>query len=213
MKYYGYFRSSAAFRLRIAFNLKSLSPEMIPIHLTRNGGEQKTDEFRKINPQAMVPALETDGTILTQSMAILEWLEETHPQPAILPSDPIQRAKVRAFAQVIACDIHPLQNLRVLSYLRQDLKLDEAAVLAWINRWLTDGLTACEQLLADQPKTRFCFGDAPSLADICLAPQLFSAARFKVDLTNMPRLRAVQTEMDNHPAFTAAQPGAQPDAE
>ena len=190
MKYYGYFRSSAAFRLRIAFNLKNLSPEMIPIHLTRNGGEQKTDAFRKINPQAMVPALETDGTILTQSMAILEWLEETQPQPPILPSDPIQRAKVRGFAQVIACDIHPLQNLRVLSYLRQDLKLDEDGVLAWIHRWLTDGLMACEQLLADQPETRF-----------------------KVDLTDMPRLRAIQTQMDDHPAFTAAQPGAQPDAE
>mgnify|MGYP003149776536 FL=1 len=129
MKYYGYFRSSAAFRLRIAFNLKSLSPEMIPIHLTRNGGEQKTDAFREINPQAMVPALETDGTILTQSMAILEWLEETHPQPPILPSDPI-----RGFAQVIACDIHPLQNLRVLSYLRQDLKLDEDGVMPWLHR-------------------------------------------------------------------------------
>ena len=213
MKYYGYFRSSAAFRLRIAFNLKGLSPDMIPIHLTRNGGEQKTDTFRKINPQAMVPALETDGTILTQSMAILEWLEETHPQPPILPSDPIGRAKVRGFAQVIACDIHPLQNLRVLSYLRQDLKLDEEGVLAWIHRWLTDGLMACEQLLADQPEPRFCFGDTPGLADICLAPQLFSAARFKVDLSDMPRLRAIQTQMDNHPAFTAAQPGAQPDAE
>jgi len=214
MKYYGYFRSSAAYRLRIAFNLKGLSPEMIPVHLTRNGGEQKTGAYRAVNPQAMVPALDVDGTILTQSMAILEWLEETHPQPALLPTDPIRRAQIRAFAQVIACDIHPLQNLRVLSYLRQTFGQDEAGVQAWCQRWLGDGLAACEQLLQGQDaESPYCFGDTPTLADICLAPQMFSAQRFKVDLDAMPRLRAVQAILDANPAFAAAHPSRQPDAE
>lgn len=214
MKYYGYFRSSAAYRLRIAFNLKGLTPELVPIHLTRDGGEQKTEAFRAINPQALVPALGVDGEVLTQSLAILEWLDETYPQPAFLPTRPIPRAKVRAFALVIACDIHPLQNLRVLTYLRETFGQDDAGVKAWCRRWIGEGLAACEQLLAASERPgAFCYGAEPCLADICLAPQMFSAARFGVDLADMPRLRAIQSALDEHPAFAAAHPSAQPDAE
>ena len=212
MRYYGYFRSSAAYRLRIAFGLKGLAPEMIPVHLTRGGGEQKSEAFRAINPQALVPALEADGAILTQSMAILEWLEETHPTPALLPGDALRRAKIRAFANVIACDIHPLQNLRVLQYLRGEYGQDQEGVERWCQRWLGDGLAACEALVA-QTGGRFCFGDAPTLADVCLIPQIFSAARFKVDLSAMPRLRAIAAECDALPAFANAHPGKQPDFE
>lgn len=214
MKYYGYFRSSAAYRLRIAFGLKGLAPDFIPVHLVRDGGQQKSAAYRDVNPQALVPSLLTDdGAVLTQSLAILEWLEETRPEPPLLPKDPLARAHVRAFAQVICCDIHPLQNLRVLQYLRAEYGQDQAGVEAWCRRWLGEGLWACEALVARGAEHRFCFGEEPGLADICLVPQLFSADRFGVDLDPMPRLRAIRAACEALPAFAAAHPSRQPDSE
>lgn len=214
MKFYGYFRSSAAYRLRIAFGLKGLVPDFIPVHLVRDGGQQKTEAYRDVNPQALVPSLLTDdGAVLTQSLAILEWLEETCPEPPLLPKDPVARAHVRAFAQVICCDIHPLQNLRVLQYLRKEYGRDQPGVEAWCRTWLGDGLAACEALVARGGEHRFCFGEKPGLADVCLVPQLFSADRFGLDLGAMPRLRAIRAECEALPAFAAAHPSRQPDAE
>jgi maleylacetoacetate isomerase len=214
MKYYGYFRSSAAYRLRIAFGLKGLAPDLVPVHLTRDGGQQKSEAYRAVNPQALVPSLVTDeGEVLTQSPAILEWLEEAYPQPPLLPRDPVERAHVRAFANVICCDIHPLQNLRVLQYLRREYGKDQGEIDAWCRRWLGDGLAACEQLVARHGQSRFCFSNTPSLADVCIVPQLFSADRFGVDLGPMPRLRAIRAECEALPAFAAAHPSQQPDWE
>jgi maleylacetoacetate isomerase len=214
MKYYGYFRSSAAYRLRIAFGLKGLAPDLIPVHLTKDGGQQKTDAYRGVNPQALVPSLLTDdGDVLTQSPAILEWLEETYPEPPLLPRDPLVRAHVRAFANVTCCDIHPLQNLRVLQYLRREYDKDQSAIDAWCRKWLGDGLAACEALAVRHGEHLFCFGDAPGLADVCLVPQLYSADRFGVDLGSMPRLRAIRAACDLLPAFTAAHPSQQLDSE
>lgn len=214
MRFHGYFRSSAAYRCRIAVNLKGVAPEFVATPL--RDGAQRRAAFGALNPQHLVPALEVDGAVLTQSMAIIEWLDETHPTPALLPANPIARAQVRAFALAIACEIHPLQNLRVLDYLRADLKLDTQGVDAWLHRWLHrwlgDGLAACEALLARRPATRFCFGDAPGLADIFLAPQMFSADRFGVDTSAMPRLRDVRAACEALPAFADAAPGRQPDA-
>lgn len=214
MRFHGYFRSSAAYRCRIAFNLKQNSPDFLSVHLRRNGGEQKAAAHRALNPQALVPVLEADGLVLTQSLAIIEWLDETHPQPALLPEDSGKRAQVRAFAQAIACDIHPLQNLRVLDYLKSELNQDQAAVDAWCRRWITDGLAACEALLERAGGTGpFAFGDTPGLADICLVPQMFSADRFGVDLSPMPRLRSVRAACEALPAFADAHPARQPDSE
>jgi maleylacetoacetate isomerase len=213
MRFHGYFRSSAAYRCRIAMNLKGIEAEFAPVHLRRGGGEQKQPTYRALNPQGLVPALEADGLVLTQSLAIIEWLDETYPEPPLLPADKDLRARVRAFAQAIACDIHPLQNLRVLAYLKVELGHDQEAADAWCRRWVGDGLAACERLLERQPQRRFAFGDAPTLADICLVPQLFSADRFGVDLTAMPRLRAVREASEALPAFTDAHPARQPDSE
>ncbi len=209
---HGYFRSSSAYRCRIAFNLKGVDHDFTSVHLRRGGGEQKTPEYRALNPQALVPTLTDGGFVLTQSLAILEWLDETHPDPAFLPADPNLRAQVRAFAQVIACDIHPLQTLRVLDYIGAEFGADQAAKDAWCQRWIGDGLAACETLLAKQ-SGRFCFGDTPGLADICLVPQVFSAGRFGVDLSAMPRVRAVYDACHKLSAFADAAPGKQPDAE
>ncbi len=210
---HGYFRSSAAYRLRIALNLKGLQPEFISVHLRKGGGQQKTPEFRALNPQGLVPLLSEGDFRLSQSMAIIEWLDETRPEPALLPHDVNLRAQVRAFAQVICCDIHPLQNLRVLDYLRDNFAADQAVLDAWCQRWITDGLTACEALLSERPETAFCFGDNPGLADICLMPQMFSADRFGVDLTAMPRLRAIAARCNALPTFASAHPARQPDSE
>lgn len=210
---HGYFRSSAAYRLRIALNLKGLAPDFVSVHLRKDGGQQKTPAFRALNPQGLVPML-TDGEFrLTQSMAIIEWLDETHPTPALLPSDVNERALVRAFAQVICCDIHPLQNLRVLDHLRSNFGADQAVLDSWCQRWITEGLGACEGLLAGRPDSAFCFGDTPGLADICLMPQVFSAQRFGADLTAMPRLRAIADRCAAVPAFADAHPARQPDTE
>lgn len=210
MRFHGFFRSSSAYRCRIALNLKGLSYDFIATPLRSNA--HRTEAYRALNPQALVPALEAGGETFTQSLAIIEWLEETHPAPALLPSDPTTRAHVRAFALAIACEIHPLQNLRVLDYLRQDLSLDEVGVKRWLTRWLNEGLAACEELLRQHGPNRFCFGDTPGLADICLVPQMFSADRFDIDLSPYPRLRAVRAACEALPTFADAAPARQPDA-
>lgn len=214
MKFFGYFRSSAAYRCRIAFNLKGLQPEFVPVHLVRDGGAQKSADFRAVNPQSLVPALVDGDLTLTQSLAIIEWLDETRPAPPLLPSEPDLRAKVRAFAMAIACDIHPLQNLRVLNYLRNEYGQDQSGIERWCQRWIGEGLAACEALLAREPRRGdFCFGDIPGLADICLTPQIFSARRFKVELEAFPRLLAVEAACASLPAFADAHPSRQPDTE
>ena len=213
IRFHGYVRSSSAYRCRIAFNLKGVETEFVSVHLRKDGGQQKTPGYRALNPQALVPALEEGDFRLTQSLAIIEWLDEVKPGPKLLPEEAGLRAQVRAFAQVIACDVHPLQNLRVLDYLKAEFGADQAALDAWCGRWITDGLAACEALLAARAPSEFCFGDTPSLADICLVPQVFSAARFGVDLGAMPRGRAIAARCEALPAFAAAHPKNQPDWE
>ena len=210
MKLHGYFRSSASYRVRIALNLKGLSLEHLSHHLRK--GEQSAPAYLAINPQGLVPTLEDDaGTVLTQSLAIIEWLDEIHPAPPLLPEDPLRRAKVRAFAQALACDTHPVQNLKVLARLRQ-LGLAEEKVTqwaAWANR---EGLSACETLIAAEPGP-FCFGAAPTIADLCLVPQLANARRFGVDVSAYPRLLKAETAAKETKAFADAAPDKQPDAE
>lgn len=207
---HGYWRSGAAYRVRIALNLKGVSYDQQGVDLRT--GAQGSDVFVALNPQGMVPALEVDGAVLTQSPAILEWLEETHPQPPLLPVDPVDRAQVRAMAAVIGCDIHPLNNLRVGKVLRETFGADQAAVDAWAARWIVPGFTALEALVA-RHGAGWCFGDAPTLADCYLIPQIYSARRFHVALDAFPRLLAIDEAAKNHPAFAAARPDAQPDAD
>ncbi len=212
MRFYGYFRSSAAYRCRIAFNLKGVAPDFVSMHLRK--GDQRAEEFLKLNPHGLVPALDTGEHVLTQSLAIIEWLEETKPAPALLPKDPFDRAHVRALALSVACDIHPLQNLRVLKYLKNDLKHDQAAIDDWCRHWVETGLAAYEATLERSNSAGdFSFGDTPTLADICLAPQLFSAERFGVDISAHQHLKRIKANCDAHPAFAAAHPSRQPDAE
>jgi len=209
MKLHGYFRSSASYRVRIALNLKGLSAEHLAHHLRK--GEQCAPAYLAINPQGLVPTLEDEDTVLTQSLAIIEWLDETHPAPPLLPKDPLRRGKVRAFALVLACDTHPVQNLKVLARLRQ-LGLPEEQVAewaAWANR---EGLTACEKLIAGEAGP-FCFGAEPTIADLCLVPQLANARRFGVDLAAFPRLLKAEAAARNIKAFADAAPDRQPDAE
>jgi len=214
IRFYGYFRSSAAWRCRIALNLKGVQTEFIPVHLRRGGGEQRQPAYRERNPQGLVPLLEDGDFRLSQSLAIIEWLEECYPEPPLLPAGPRDRARVRAFAQSIACDIHPLQNLRVLEYLRGELAQDDDGVSAWCRRWIGEGLRACETLLAqDQHGGAYAFGAAPGLADICLVPQVFSARRFGVDLASMPTIGRIVAACEELEAFAAAHPSRQPDAE
>jgi maleylpyruvate isomerase len=205
---HGYFRSGASYRVRIALNLKGLSYADVFHHLRR--GDQRAPEYLAINPQGLLPALETGGRILTQSLAICEFLEEIVPRPPLLPADPFERANVRAFAQAIACDIHPVQNLKVLARLRK-VGVAEAAVTDWARDIIEEGLYACEQLLPAAP-TAFCFGDTPSLADICLVPQLVNARRFGADL-RWDRLLTIEQNCLALPAFAKAAPESQPDAE
>jgi maleylacetoacetate isomerase len=212
MKFHGYFRSSAAYRCRIALNLKGLTPELAFVHLRK--AEQRDAAFLLLNPQGLVPALEADGHVLTQSLAIIEWLDETYPVPALLPDDRFGRAHVRALALSIACDIHPLQNLRVLAYLRGELGQDQESLDRWCRHWIGSGLAAFEQQLRRSGQTgRFCFGESPGLADICLMPQLFSAARFGTDVSSLPTLNRIAANCEAHPAFHAAHPSRQPDTE
>ena len=210
MRLHGYFRSSAAWRVRIALNLKGVPVEHAFHHL-RHGG-QRAPDYLRLNPQGLVPTLEVDGgAVLTQSLAICEWLDETHPEPPLLPGDALERARIRAFALAIACDVHPVQNLKVLARLRS-LSLPEAEVTGWACWIIREGLEACETLLADRSGP-FCFGAAPTLADICLVPQLANARRFGCDLSRLPRLLAAEEACKALPAFAQAAPDRQGDAE
>jgi maleylacetoacetate isomerase len=214
VKLYSYFRSSAAYRVRIALNLKGLAYEIAPVHLTRGGGDQLTPAYRQLNPQALVPLLEDAGRLLTQSLAIIEYLEEVHPQPPLLPKDPVARARVRALALAVACDLHPLNNLRVLNYLTAPMGLSDHAKQTWYRHWIAEGLGALEASLGrDRETGRFCHGDAPSLADCCLVPQLANAHRFKCDVSPYPTLLRIEKNCLALETFRRAAPDQQPDAE
>ena len=205
-----YWRSSAAWRVRIALNLKGLSYASVPINLVREGGEQHRPEYRAKNPQALVPTLEVGGVPLTQSLAIMEWLEEEHPRPPLLPREPIARARVRAFALAIACEIAPLSNLAVRTYLADVLALTSTAQQAWHQHWLARGLAACEAMAGGEGP--FCFGAAPTIADCTLVPQLYNARRFEHDLTPYPALLRAEAAMLALPAVQSAAPEGQADA-
>ncbi|HEY8609206.1 MAG TPA: maleylacetoacetate isomerase [Noviherbaspirillum sp.] len=214
MKLYSYFRSSASYRVRIALNLKGLDYETVPVHLLRNGGEQLSSEYRRINPDGLVPALEVDGTALQQSLAIIEYLDEAYPEKPLLPPAPLDRAFVRGIALSIACDIHPINNLRVLRYLVRDLKVSEEDKNAWYRHWCEQGLAAVETTLARDARVgTFCFGDTPTLADCCLVPQIANARRLECDLSAMPTILRINDACLALEAFARAAPGQQPDAE
>lgn len=211
MKLYSFFRSGTSHRLRIALNLKGLSPEYIAVDLRTE--EHLKEAFKSLNPQGLVPALVHDDTVLIQSPAIIEWLEERYPTPALLPQGADQRAQVRALAAVVGCDIHPLNNRRVLEYMRHQFKADEAAINTWCATWICAGFDALEALLkADTQRGRFCFGDSPTVADVFLVPQVESARRFKMDLTQWPLIAAVEAACMQLDAFKKAAPMQQPDA-
>lgn len=211
MKLYTFFRSSAAFRVRIALNVKGLQYQSLPKAFAKN--EHRAPDYLALNPQGLIPALATDGVILSQSLAIIEYLNDRHPTPPLLPPDPIDRARVRSMALAIACEIHPLNNLRVLNYLRGELRQDDAGVNAWYRHWVTEGFKGLElQAREFSAAGRYCFGDALSLADICLVPQMFNARRFDTDLTAFRTLVGISSHLESLPAFAAARPEVQPDA-
>jgi maleylacetoacetate isomerase len=213
LRLHGYWRSSAAWRVRIALNLKGLAWESVAVHLVRDGGEQRRPAFLALNPQGLVPALEIDGRVLTQSLAIIEYLEETHPAPPLLPPDPAARARVRSLAQLVAGDVHPLNNLRVLQFLRDRMGVDDARRDEWYRHWVAEGLRALEARLAREPDTgQFCHGDAPGLADCCLVPQLYNARRYRCELESYPTVLRVEAACGELDAFRAAAADAQPDA-
>lgn len=219
MELYGYFRSSASFRVRIALNLKGLPYDYRAVHLVKGGGEQLGDAFRALNPEALVPFFvdeRADGgaLALSQSLAIIEYLDEAHPTPPLLPGSIVERARVRALSLSIACDIHPLNNLRVLRYLTKTIGVDEDVKNAWYRHWVESGLAAIEsQLVASTSTGRFCHGDSPTLADICLVPQVFNGQRMACDLTGVPTLMGIHARCMELDAFQRAAPSAQPDAE
>jgi maleylpyruvate isomerase len=211
VKLYSYFRSSAAYRARIALNLKGIAYETVPIHLIKDGGHNYRPEFRAVNPQMRVPVLETsNGDVLIQSLAIIEYLDETHPQPPFLPKDPVARAKVRGLAELIACDIHPLNNTSPLRYLKNKLGHEQAAIDAWYHHWVITGFEALEQLVTPGP---YCCGSAVTTADICLVPQVANARRLKVPLDKFPKIVAIDAACAALPAFDRARAENQPDAE
>jgi maleylacetoacetate isomerase len=208
---YTYFRSSAAYRVRIALNLKGLSAAMVPIHLQKEGGLNKKPEFRAVNPQMRVPALQLDsGELLTQSLAIIEYLDEVHRDPPLLPRDPVERAKVRALAQLIACDIHPLNNVSPLRYLKNELGQDQAKIDRWYHHWILEGFDAMEAMVRPAP---YAFGSAVTLADICLVPQVYNARRLKVPLDRFSKVVAIDAACAKLAAFERARPENQLDAE
>ena len=221
MKLYNYFRSSASFRVRIALALKGLPYDYASVHLVK--GEHKTSGYAAVSPTNLVPTLETDaGEPLGQSMALIEYLDETHPAPALLPAGAVDRARVRALAQLVACEIHPLNNLRVLKYLTRELKVDEDTKNTWYRHWVRDGLEAFERELqslealraaAGQPASTYCFGDTPTLADCCLVPQIFNGKRFNTNFDGLTRTMAAFDACMAHPAFQKAQPSSCPDNE
>ena len=211
MKLYSYFRSSAAYRARIALNLKGITYETLPVHLIKDGGHNRRPEYRAVNPQMRVPALVAPGgNVLIQSLAIIEYLDETHPEPPFLPKDPIARAKVRGLAELIACDIHPLNNTSPLRYLKNQMGQEQSAIDAWYHHWVRDGFEALEVLLTPGP---YACGNTVTLADICLVPQVANARRLKVPLDKFPKIVAVDAACLKLPAFDRAQPENQPDAE
>jgi maleylacetoacetate isomerase len=211
VKLYSYFRSSAAYRVRIALNLKGIAYDTIPIHLIKDGGHNKRPEFRAINPQMRVPVLVTPaGDTLTQSLAIIEYLDETHPQPPLLPKDPIARTKVRALAELIACDIHPLNNTSPLRYLKRDMGQDQSAIDTWYHHWVLSGFEALEAMIGEGP---YLCGKEVTLADTCLVPQVANARRLKVPLDKFPKIVAADAACLKLAAFDKARPENQPDAE
>ena len=211
LRLYTYFRSSAAYRVRIALNIKKIAYEPVFVHLRR--GEQQGESYRAVNPQGLVPALETKQGVLAQSLAIIEYLDETHPAPPLLPADPFARAQVRRMAQIIACDIHPLNNLQVLKTLKRDFGADEEAIGRWYAQWIHRGFAALEALVGQYGGAGRCFGEEATLADVCLVPQMANARRFAVDLAPFPRLVEIDAALRALPAFAAAAPEVQPDAE
>jgi len=211
MKLHNYFRSSSSFRVRIALNLKGLDYEYVPVHIAR--GEHRTGSYPAISADMLVPLLEDEGERFSQSMAIMEYLDEVHPEPPLLPSDPAGRAHVRALSQSIACEIHPLNNLRVLKYLVKDLKLDEEAKNNWYRHWVRDGMLAFERQLAQHPASTYCWGNTPTMADCCLVPQIFNGRRFDCDFSGLPRTMAAFEACMALDAFQRAQPSRAPDAE
>ena len=211
MKLYSYFRSSAAYRVRIALNLKGLAYETVPVHLVKEGGHNRRPEFRAINPQMRVPALVVPtGDVLIQSLAIIEYLDETHPEPPLLPKDPIARAQARALAEIVACDIHPLNNIGSLRYLKRELHHEQAAIDAWYHHWVLTGFEALEALVRPGP---YACGGAVTVADLCLVPQVYNARRLNVPLDKFPKIVAIDAACLGLPAFDRARPENQPDAE
>ncbi|HKC16036.1 MAG TPA: maleylacetoacetate isomerase [Steroidobacteraceae bacterium] len=214
LRLYNYWRSSASYRVRIALELKGLSYDYIPVHLVEGGGQQFSPAYRALNPQARVPALETTDGVLTQSMAIIEWLEETHPDPPLLPRTARLRARARALAQILIADVQPLQNQSVTGYLLRELRLDDAALQGWLREWIGRGLGAFEALLGQEPVSGgFCIGEAPTVADVCLVPQCASARRFGVNPALFPRITRIEQACNAIAAFQRAAPARQPDAE
>ncbi|HXZ09285.1 MAG TPA: maleylacetoacetate isomerase [Paraburkholderia sp.] len=214
MKLYNYFRSSASYRVRIALNLKNVPYEYVPVHLVRGGGEHLLPEYRKLNPDAVVPTLVDGDEIITQSLAIIEWLDETHPEPPLLPAAPLDRAYVRAIALQVACEIHPINNPRVQKYLKGTLGISDEAKDAWYRHWIEAGFATLEVRLAGDRRTgKLCFGDTPTIADASLIPQVFNAHRFKIDTAPYPTIRRIYENAMQIEAFQRASPGEQPDAE
>ncbi|MFP3604108.1 maleylacetoacetate isomerase [Paraburkholderia sp. SIMBA_053] len=214
MKLYSYFRSSASYRVRIALNVKNLPYEYVPVHLVRDGGEQLKPEYRAVNVDGIVPTLIDGHEVMPQSLAIIEYLEETHPEPPLLPKAPADRAYVRSLALQVACEIHPLNNLRVLKYLKHTLRVENDAKDAWYRHWVDTGFATLEAHLASDGRTgKLCFGDEPTLADACLIPQVFNAQRFNVDTSKYPTIQRIYDHAMEIDAFARAAPGMQPDAE
>jgi maleylacetoacetate isomerase len=210
MRLYSFFRSSAAYRVRIALNVKGAAYETVSVDLP--GAAHHAPAFRALNPQATIPTLDDDGTVLWQSLAIIEYLDARFPTPRLIPTEPVARARVQALAQVIACDIHPLNNLRVLKYLRGELKLDDAAVNKWYSHWIAEAFGPLETLVSQFGGGRYCFGDSLTLADVCLVPQMYNARRFNCDVTPYPTLVRIAAGLEAEPAFAAAAPECQPRA-